>query len=37
MDTEPSIESDMGRSIEEFISVLSESVKKRVADIPYLT
>ncbi|KAK4509321.1 uncharacterized protein ATC70_007672 [Mucor velutinosus] len=35
-DTEPVIDQDMKRAIAEFRSVLGESVKKRVADIPYL-
>ncbi|KAL9548090.1 hypothetical protein MBANPS3_005850 [Mucor bainieri] len=35
-ETEPAIDQDMKKAIAEFRSVLGESVKKRVADIPYL-
>jgi hypothetical protein len=33
---EPAIETDMKKAIDEFTTVLGESVRKRVADIPYL-
>ncbi|KAI7898362.1 asparagine synthase-domain-containing protein [Cokeromyces recurvatus] len=33
---EPAIDSQMQKTIEEFISILGDSVQKRVADIPYL-
>jgi hypothetical protein len=32
----PEIDNDMNKAIDEFTSVLSESVKIRVADVPYL-
>ncbi|CAO3607842.1 unnamed protein product [Mucor fragilis] len=35
-DTEPAIDQGMKKAVAEFRSVLGESVKKRVADIPYL-
>jgi len=35
-DTEPAMDQAMKKAVAEFRSVLGESVKKRVADIPYL-
>jgi hypothetical protein len=35
-DIEPIIATDMKKAIDEFKAVLGESVRKRVADIPYL-